>query len=75
MSKERILEAVVSAMPYPSQIKDWDFSSESNAVRFTWRSSRFRVTETLGVEQVTAGMLCGSDIALLVEALLKGGAK
>lgn len=72
MTKEQILERVLAVLPHTSQIKDLDVTSET-AIRFTWRGDRFRVSGSLCVEQVDDGKLCGSNLAMLLEALIKGG--
>jgi len=65
-SQAQIIELLINALPYPNQIKDIDLVSEEDAVRFTWRSSRYRVSLDLFVEEVNAGCLAGSDSAILI---------
>jgi len=70
-TKGKIVELIVKALPYPSQIKDFDLDGDENAVRFTWRFSRYRVGCYVGmVEEVEGSMLSGSDNAILLERLL-----
>ena len=69
---EQVIQAVVCAIPYPQHVKDWDLSSVPDAVRFTWRSDRFRVSLRSGmVEQEDGRLLCGSNIAILVESMIR----
>lgn len=72
-TKEKAIEAIVNALPYPQHISDWDLSIE-NEIRFTWRKdNRFRLDLQSGrVEEVGDGVLIGSDISILVTKLLKG---
>ena len=70
MNPEQIIEKVINVIPYPNQIKDIDISN--NAVRFTWRDTRFRVSESLMVEEVQGNLLTGSNIAIMLEQLIKG---
>ena len=44
--------------------------SEADAIRFSWRGTRFRVTTDNIVEEVGENVLIGSNEALLLEALL-----
>jgi len=69
MKNEELLELVITSLPYPEQIKDIDVS-EPDAIRFTWRGDRFRVSNTTHVEQVDRGCLCGSNIAILLRRLI-----
>lgn len=71
MKNEQILEKVISIIPYPNQITDVDLTTSYNAIRFTWRGDRFRVSENLNVEQVDRGLLMGTNAALLLSTLLK----
>lgn len=67
----KLLEAVISSLPYSNQIKDLDLSSEASAIRFTWRGARYRVSNGLYVEEVRNSSLAGSDIAILMQDLLR----
>lgn len=71
-SKEKLIELINNSIPYPNQVKNWDFSSEDKAVRFEWRSNKFRVDlDYCSVEEVGDGVLMGSDISILLTQLLK----
>ena len=71
MKPVQILELVIQAMPNPEHIGRIDVESEDNAVRFSWRGVRFRVSSGLFVEEAHNSMLCGSNLATVVQALLK----
>ena len=72
MTKAQIVTTIVKALPYPEHIDSFDLESEEKAVRFSWRSQRFRVapSQPFAVEECTRGFLSGSDQAILLEALL-----
>ena len=73
MTKEELVQVIYSTMPYPSQIRDLDFTTEDNAVRFSWRCDRFRVVilnTTISVEQVEGNVLVGSNITIILNELL-----
>lgn len=72
ISNDVIMEIMMKSIPYPDQIMEID-SAEANVVRFTWRSRRYRVsgsTAKLFVETVRDIFLEGSDISILMQALL-----
>lgn len=74
ITKEKMIEVITTALPYANQIRDYDLSSEEDAMRFAYRGDRFRVStysDLLRVEQVEGGFLSGSNIAIVMEALLK----
>jgi hypothetical protein len=71
MTNSQILERVIQRVPYPSQIKDMDLTTQQTAIRLTWRGQRFDVNDRLSVEEIEGGMRLGSNIAILLEALLK----
>lgn len=70
-SKSKLVEIVIKALPYAEQMRGLDLDSESDAIRFGWRGHTFRVSGDCRCEEVDRSMLCGSDIAILLEALLK----
>lgn len=64
----KIIELLIRAIPYPDQIREIEVAT--NFVEFTWRSARYRVTETLGVDEVGDGVLVGSDRAILMRTCI-----
>ena len=74
MNFEKLLELIYSSLPYPEQVKDWDLTSDSEALRFTWRDTRFRVTKALFIEEVKEHFLYGTDLCILLQKLLKDNA-
>ena len=74
MKRDMIIEIIYRSMPNPLKISDID-SAGINNVRFTWRGSRFRVSNHLVVEEVErvgeSSVLSRSNEALLVQALLQ----
>lgn len=70
MNNSQIFEIVLSAIPYANQINDIDFTQEG-VIRFSWRSSRYRVDENLHVEEIEGSFLTGTDKAMLFRELLK----
>lgn len=64
----KIIELLIRAIPYPDQMRDLDIAT--NYVEFTWRGTRYRVTEFYGVDEVGDGVLIGSDSAILIRALI-----
>lgn len=70
LTHSKIIELLIKALPYPDQIKDIDISSESGAVRFTWRGNRFRVDGELYTNEANEGFLIGSDLAILLRQCL-----
>jgi len=70
--KNRMIEVIILAFPLSEQIKDWDLFGASDAIRFSWRGTRFRVgVETLSVSTVNDCFSTFDDMAILVESLLK----
>lgn len=70
-TKEEIVETVVGAVPYPEQIKEWNFRDTTPIVEFEWRQTRFRVSLSGHVEEIQGDLLVGSDRAILMRELLK----
>lgn len=70
LTQEQLVELISQSLPYSEQITNWDFSEEG-AVRFQWRSSIYRVSKNLFVEEKESIFLKGSDITIILEALLK----
>ena len=71
MTKAQLVEVIVKAMPHPDQISAWDLDGEDQAVRFSWRGVRFRVSNSLFCETVEGAMLSGGNVAILCDALLR----
>lgn len=74
MNKEKLLVRILARLPYSNQITNVDMSSELEAIRFTWRGTRFRVSGGMGlpyVEEVEGQMLSGSNISILLQGLLR----
>lgn len=71
LTKDRLLELVIAALPGPTPISQLDSTRETRAIRFTWQHTRFRVTNTLFVEEVEGVFLKRSTAAALLEALLR----
>lgn len=71
-TKEKAIEAIVKALPYPEQIKDWDLASEKDSLYFSWRSNRlkFNLTHTR-IDEVNGNLLVGSNLAMLMTELIK----
>lgn len=71
MEKHKILELVLKRLPCSQQIEEIDLTSDHDAIRFTWRDDRLRISKSLSVEQVKGSALCGSNLAKVIEQLLK----
>jgi hypothetical protein len=70
VTNDELVERIVKRFPYPAQIREWD-TARDGSVRFTWRGSRFRVSDNLFVETVEGAFLSGGDISILAQALLR----
>lgn len=70
MSKDELLTLIIQTIPYPQQIKEIDTTTEDDAIQFTWRACRYRVSDNRHVEEVGDGVLIGSDRAILMGHLL-----
>lgn len=68
MTTTQILEIIIRALPYPNQINQLEL--DENAVRFSWRSQRFRVDTALHANTIGDVGLIGDDAAILLRALL-----
>jgi hypothetical protein len=69
MKPTQLLELIIRALPYPSQIRELEI--EENAVRFVWRSQRFRVSTSMRAETVGNGVLIGDDASILLSSLIE----
>jgi len=69
-TKSELLSKVIKVIPYPDQMSDFDLMLHEQ-IRFTWRSVRFRVSLSGMVEEVNDVFLSGSNVSILLEALIK----
>ena len=69
MLQSEILEKVISVLPLTDQMIDIDLT-EQDAIIFTWRATRFLVSQGLFVVEIRDGMEYGSNCAILLSALL-----
>ena len=69
MKTTKLLELIIRSLPYPDQIRD--IQMEDNAVRFVWRSQKFRVSTSLHAETIGCGVLIWDDTSILLEAMLR----
>lgn len=68
---EKTIEIINKAIPYNTQITDYDFS-RSGYIYFTWRSNRIKVTiDGLHVGTIHGQMEHGCDLSILLYKLLK----
>jgi hypothetical protein len=61
---------VLLALPYPEGVTNIDLEGDAMGIRFTWRGTRYRVTDGPNVEEVKPGILATTDRAILMQALL-----
>lgn len=73
-AQTKIIELLIAALPYPEKIKNINLS-RPNEVRFEWRGNAFAVSDTLNTEQIDGAFLVGSDLAILLKALLEKAAQ
>ena len=71
ITKDVLTQLIYRAMPYAEQIRNWNSIKDENAIRFEWRGQEFRVTTSLSCDTVRHPFLEGSDIAIILESLLK----
>lgn len=71
MTNDRLLELVIKGLPHPERIQDINSTSECDAIRFTWRGKHLRVSHNLTVEEFDGHFLRGTEIACLVQMILK----
>ena len=67
---DKILEVILSVMPHPSQLEDFD-TSKNGSVYFSWRGDRFMVDGGMNVNEVDGMLLAVSNIAIILRTLLK----
>lgn len=70
-TKDQIVSALFSALPYPQHVYAVDTESTPEAVRIHWRGDYFRISLNGMVEQSIDGLLHGNNAAILLEALVK----
>jgi hypothetical protein len=71
-TRVEIEAAVRMVLPCPDQIINDDVPGDPESYRFRWRGNNFRVSKTLHVEEYGDGMLKGTDLAWLLQTLLRG---
>lgn len=71
MEKADLIMTIVRGIPYSEQIERLDITSDANAIRFSWRGVRFRVSTSMGVEEVDKSTLGGSNLSILAEECIK----
>lgn len=69
-TQSQIIELLISALPYPNQIKNIELSHRSTEVRFEWRGHKFSVTESLHVNEIEDSCLVGNDLSILLRQCL-----
>jgi hypothetical protein len=72
-TKDQLVQVVIKVLPYAEQMRDLDLFREMEAIRFTWRGDRFRVSLSGFTETVDNGMLVGGNRAILMQALVQRG--
>ena len=70
MSNGQRIENVLTAIPYPDQIRNINPEGK-DAIRFEWRGTEYRVSGDCLVEEVGDGVLIGSDKCILLGELIK----
>jgi cyanate lyase len=71
-TRVEIEAAVRMVLPYQDQITNDDVPGDPDSYRFRWRGNYFRVNRKLFVEEYGDGFLRGTDLAILLQALLRG---
>jgi len=62
-------EIIIRALPYPEQMRNIEIAADY--VEFMWRGTRYRITESLRVDEIGDGVLVGSDRAILMQACIE----
>lgn len=71
MTKEEALELLIANIPYPEQIKDYDFSVDGR-ISFTWRSDRFAFDYVnISIDLHEGSCLVTANSCILMRELLK----
>lgn len=71
VTKEKLLEVVIRALPHAEQIRDFDLASEPKAIRFTWRGDRLRVDLDFHTSTVKGHLVTMDSLAIVTQALLQ----
>jgi hypothetical protein len=71
-TRSEIEAAVRRVLPCPDQITNDDVPGDLESYRFRWRGNNFRVNKTLHVEEYGGGFLRSTDLAWLLQTLLRG---
>ena len=71
-TKDELVTAIVSTIPYPNHISNWDINSKEWAVIFTWCNDTFSISTSEGMtSECKNGFLVGSNMAILLECLVR----
>lgn len=70
MTKENLVQLVFKVLDSP-KITDLDLCLGQDEIRFDWYGKRYKVSETILVEQVRDGMLESNATTTLMSKLLK----
>lgn len=68
MKQEKILDAIILALPDPGAIRDIDLTSNPTAVAFDWHQSRYLVDSDLQVYETEGSIQVDGNSAVLMEA-------
>ena len=71
MNKDNVVELVYATIPYAEQITDLNTEEDDDAIRFTWRGDRFKVSVDLCVHEIEGSMISSNNASTLLKALLK----
>lgn len=71
ITKAKLIELVIRALPHSEQIRSMDIDSEDDAIRFEWRGNPLHLHTSLSANTIGDGVLIGDDFSLLVSALVK----
>lgn len=69
MKNTDLISMLYRCMPNSDQIRLQTIDPKE--IRFEWRGNHFRVQESLFTEQIDGKLLVGSDLAAMLEMLLK----
>jgi hypothetical protein len=71
VDQNELLSIIVNGLPSGNPMKNFDLSTESNAITFIWRGDKYRVSCDLHVDEVDGQLLRHGSCATLMEQLLK----